>query len=304
LSLTPEELHRTDIADYAMKALNRSKIKEISILGRRGPLQAAFTTPEIKELGTLSDAEVLVLPEEGQLDPLSQADLETLRDRRTENKVRLLQEFTRVRPTGKSRTIKIRFLVSPVEVLADESGRAARLRLVVNELYRTDAGTLRPRSLNTFQEIPAGLVFHSVGYKGVALPGIPFDHHWGVIPNKMGRIIDPQRNTPLPGLFTAGWIKRGPSGVIGTNKPDASDTVEGMVADLERGIHLNPAHLDADSAAMMVRQRQPRAIIFKDWKHLDVIELNRGDQQNRPRVKFTQIDEMLSLVETTKAPGD
>jgi ferredoxin--NADP+ reductase len=178
------------------------------------------------------------------------------------------------------------------------------LKLVENELYRTGAGSLRSRPTGHSEEILAGLVFHAIGYRGLPLPGIPFDRRWGVIPNLEGRIIDPESGKPIPGLYTAGWIKRGPSGVIGTNKPDASDTVDSMLSDLEQDIHLHPPNPEAGAAAWMVRTAQPRAVIFKDWKHLDRIELERGDRQNRPRVKFTRIDEMLHQVEATKVLGD
>ena len=298
LCLTPDELHNSDIADYAMEALNLGNIKEISILGRRGPAQAAFTPPEIKELGALADADVLVLPEEAQLDALSQADLTKRKDRRTMQKVRMVQEFGSNTPTGKSRQLKIRFMVSPVEIKADERGKVASIRVVKNELYETEAGTLRPRPSDHFEDIPVGLVFHSIGYKGVPLLGIPFDERWGVIQNKRGRIVDPDKNIPLPGLYTSGWIKRGPSGVIGTNKLDANETVDCMIADLEKGIMLRPKFPEAAAAEKMVRQNQPKYILFKDWKHLDKIELERGDMQNRPRVKFTKINEMLGSVES------
>jgi ferredoxin--NADP+ reductase len=301
---TPSELQQTDIADYAMDALNQSKIKNISILGRRGPLQAAYTAPEIKELGSLSDADILVKPDEAELDSLSQADLANQSDRRDGKKVQIIQAYSENSPTGKSHLIKIRFLVSPIKILGNDFGKVTGVRVARNELYRTEAGTLRSRQTNLTEEIPAGLVIHSIGYKGVSLPGIPFNEKWGVIPNNHGRIIDVNGNSTLTGIYTVGWIKRGPSGVIGTNKLDAHETVECMIQDLEQGIHLNPPNPTADAAEMTIKLNQPKSIIFDDWEHLDEIEIKRGEQQHRPRVKFTKIKEMLKAVNSFKVPGD
>ncbi|HBY06714.1 MAG TPA: NADP oxidoreductase [Chloroflexi bacterium] len=297
LCLTPAELGRTDIADYALEALSHSSIKEVHVLGRRGPAQAAFTSPEIKELGQLEDTAVFVPPDEAELDPLSQADLDQRHDQASQRKVELIQEYAGLPRDGKSRQIILRFLVSPEEILGDASGQVVAIRLVKNTLTKTEAGTLRPQETDQSEEIPVELVFHSIGYRGVPLPGVPFNERWGVIPNQNGRILDPQKNESLPGLYTAGWIKRGPSGVIGTNKLDASDTVKCMLADLEQGIAINPSNPQADAAEEMIRQRQPEYIVFDDWLHLDQIEVDRGEEENRPRVKFTDIDEMLGEVD-------
>ncbi len=297
LCLTPDELHRTDIADYALKALSRSKIKEVLVLGRRGPAQAAFTNPEIKELGNLEDADVVVLPSEAKLDPLSQADLDMRQDQATLRKVELLQDYANGQVEGKSRKITLRFLVSPEEILGDATGRVTGIRLVKNALKKTDAGTLRPLKTDKFEEIPVGLVFHSIGYRGLPLPGLPFHESWGVIPNTNGRVVDLEKDERITGLYTAGWIKRGPSGVIGTNKLDASETVKCMLEDIEKGDFLAPSKPEPSAAELMVRQRQPEYVLFSEWLQLDQIELERGKEKDRPRVKFTVIDEMLSTVD-------
>ncbi|MFQ5610532.1 MAG: FAD-dependent oxidoreductase [Anaerolineae bacterium] len=296
LCRTPEELAKTDIADYALEALSRSKVKEVVVLGRRGPAQAAFTNPEIKEMGELADADVFTLPEEVELDELSRAALESNPDRATQKKVGILQSYARNKPSGKSRKLTIRFLVSPVELIGDEAGRVVGMRLVRNVLYATEAGTLRPKHTDQFEEHPVGLVFRSVGYRGVPLPGVPFHESWGVILNEKGRVIDPESQSPVTGEYTAGWIKRGPSGVIGTNKPDALETVNCMLEDLAAGQTLNPAHPEIEAAEKLVRQRQPNYISYQDWLRLDELEVARGQELGRPRLKFTRIEDMLAAL--------
>jgi ferredoxin--NADP+ reductase len=214
-------------------------------------------------------------------------------DRATEMKINLLQEYSRRKPTGKSRRLHIRFLVSPTELYGDSAGNVSRMQLVHNELFTTEAGSIQSRPKDAFEEIPVGLVFRSIGYKGVPLPEIPFNESWGVILNEKGRVIDPASKQPLPGLYTAGWIKRGPTGVIGTNKPDALETVEGMLRDLKDHKVPDPAYPDPTDAEALVRSRQPDFLTYDDWRTLDQLEIERGRLAGRPRVKFTQLSEML-----------
>ena len=296
LCRTPEELVKTDIADYALEALRHSNVKEVYILGRRGPAQAAFTAPEAKELGELADCDTLVPPEEAALDPLSQATL-TGADRADVRKVELIQELSRREPAGKSKRLVLRFLVSPVELIGDEQGRVKQMRLVHNELFATGAGSLRPKATDRFETLDVGLVFRSIGYRGVPLPGVPFHDSWGVIPNNAGRVLDQETKEPLLGQYTAGWIKRGPTGVIGTNKPDAAETVESMLADAHAGRVLHAARATAAEAEALVGGRQARVVSYADWRRLDELELSRGKEQGRPRVKFTRVDEMLAALE-------
>jgi ferredoxin/flavodoxin---NADP+ reductase len=293
LARSKEELAKTDIADYALEALAKSSIKTIYILGRRGPAQAAFTTPEIKELGEMQDADIFVLPEEAELDPLSQEVVASGADRGTARKVQIIQSYAENKPSGKSKKIFLRLLVSPTEMFGDEDGRLKGMRLVHNELYATEAGSLRPRATDKFEDIEAGIAFRSVGYRGVPLPGVPFNESWGVIFNEDGRVIDPESGKPVVGEYTAGWIKRGPSGVIGTNKPDALETVEKMIDDLADGKLLDPAHPTAEEAEELVRQHQPNYFTFADWEKLDEIEVARGKALGRPRLKFTSVETML-----------
>ena len=296
LCRTPEELATTDIADYALEALRKSRVREVYLLGRRGPAQAAFTNPEVRELGELADADITAIPQEVELDPLSRAAVERSQDRATRKKVEMLREYARRAPTGKSRRLFLRFLVSPVELISDGAGRVAAMRLVRNELYATSTGALQPRATDRFEELPVGLVFRSVGYRGVPLPGVPFNESWGVILNDKGRVLDPDTKQPIVGEYAAGWIKRGPTGVIGTNKPDAAETVECMFEDLARGAVLEPTRPEAAAAEALVRQRQPNYVSYTDWLKLNEIEVARGRAQGRPRVKLTSVEEMLAAL--------
>lgn len=295
LCRTHEELMKTDIADYALEALSKSQVKEVYILGRRGPAQAAFTAPEAKELGEMADCDTLVPPAEAELDPLSLASMASA-DRADVRKVEIIQELSHRQPTGKAKRLTLRFLVSPTELIGDEAGHVKQMKLVHNELYATDAGSLRSRSTDRTETLDVGLVFRSIGYRGVPLPGVPFNDSWGVIPNDAGRVIDMQTKEPVCGLYTAGWIKRGPTGVIGTNKPDAAETVESMLEDARNGDLLAPAHATSESAAAFVLERQPELVTYADWKQLDAMELNKGKEQGRPRVKFTRIEDMLAAL--------
>jgi ferredoxin--NADP+ reductase len=296
LCRTPQELAKTDIADYALAALEKSNVKEVFMIGRRGPAQAAFTSPEAKELGEMEDADILVPVDEAELDPLSRKKLDASQDKSAKRKVELLQEYARREASGKSRKLTLRFLASPVELIGNDEGRVVTMRLVKNELYERQDGTLGPRHTDKYEEMDVGLVFRSVGYRGVALPGIAFHEKWGVIPNERGRIIDPETGNPVVGEYTAGWIKRGPSGVIGTNKPCALETVQCMMEDLEEGKILAPSHPGFSAAEELVRKRKPSFVNYADWLELDAIEVQGGKELGRPRLKFTRVEDMLAAL--------
>ncbi len=296
LCRTSEELATTDISDDALAALRESRVREVYLLGRRGPAQAAFTNPEIRELGELPGADVRAAPEEVEPDPLSRAELEKSGDRSTLKKVEILRDYARRAPSGKPRTLVIRFLVSPVALLDDGSEGVAGIRLVRNTLQATAAGTLQARPTDSFETLPTGLVFRSVGYRGVPIPGVPFHDAWGVILNEKGRVLEPDSREPRLGEYAAGWIKRGPTGVIGTNKPDAAETVACMMEDVARDRMLTPSEPDAGAALALVRQRQPQHITWSDWQRLDALEVERGRAAGRPRVKFTRVEDMLAAL--------
>jgi ferredoxin--NADP+ reductase len=297
LCRTPEELATTDIADYALEALRESKVTDVYMLGRRGPAQAAFTNPEVRELGAMPGADIAVIPAEVAPDPLSRARLEASGDRTTAKKLEILHAFADKPTSGKPRRLTIRFLVSPVELAGNDKGQVANMRLVQNALYESDDGSLRPKATDQFEELPVDMVFRSVGYQGVALPGLPFDERGGVIPNQNGCVIRRDDEVPGIGVYVSGWIKRGPTGVIGTNKPDAAETVSRMVDDVKQGNILTPSHPDPASVDALVRERQPRFVSYDAWSRLDQLETARGKAQGRPRVKFTSVEEMIAALQ-------
>ena len=296
LCRTAEELASTDIADYALEALRASRVREVYLLGRRGPAQAAFTNPEIKELSELADADITAVPEEVELDPVSRAAFERTPDRPTAKKVEILQGYARRASAGKTRRLVLRFLVSPVELVGDVAGHVTAMRLARNELSATPTGAIQARATERIETLPVGLVFRSVGYRGVPLPGVPFNEKWAVILNQKGRVLDPETQQPRVGEYTAGWIKRGPTGVIGTNKPDAAETVACMMEDRGRGATLRPPHPEAEAIEALVRQRQPAYFSYGDWLRLDELEVARGRALGRPRLKFTSVKEMLAAL--------
>lgn len=301
LCRSASELARTDIADYALDALRDAGVRDVYMLGRRGPAQAAFTNPEIKELGELEAAEVVVPPHEAELDPISRAALERDGDRSTMKKVEIIQSYARNELDADRKHLILRFLVSPVEILGDASGRVRAVRLVRNELYEDDRGRIAARPTSEIEEIPAELVFRSVGYRGVPLPDVPFDDRWGVILNEKGRVLNPDSGEPISGLYAAGWIKRGATGVIGTNKPDAAETVECMLEDLARGATFSPSNPDPESAATLIASRQPLYFSYADWQKIDNLETCSGEECGRPRVKLTCVEDMLAALERSVA---
>src|SRR3954471_19916837 len=292
LALTEEELRQTDTADHAIEVMAASRINEIVVLGRRGPAQAAFTNPEIKELGEMVDADVIVDPGEVELDPASEAFIETA-DKTSRVNVEILRDFSQRAPEGKRKRIVLRFLASPVEIQGD--GRVEKMIIGRNELVEVN-GTLRPKDSGEREEIECGLVLRSVGYTGVAIEGVPFDEKRGLILNEGGRILDSHDSGHKVGHYTAGWIKRGPSGVIGTNKKDALETVQHLLADIESQTLLDPANPDPSAIEALLAERGTRYVSFEDWQAIDQAEVGRGEPHGRPRVKFVRVEEMLDTL--------
>jgi len=300
LCRTAEELATTDIADHALEALRASRVREVHMLGRRGPAQAAFTNAEVRELGELAAADVAVRPAEVALDPLSAEDLDRSDDRTTRKKLEILEEFAARGSSGKPRLLTIRFLVSPVEITDDGSGRVGGLRLIRNRLVRGADGSLKAVATDEREHLPVGLVFRSVGYRGVSIVGLPFDERRGTVPNEGGRVVAPTSGRQV-GIYVAGWIKRGPSGVIGTNKPDAAETAAAMLEDAAAGAVLSPTHPDPEAAAACVVRRAGRYVSQPDWLRVNAVETARGAARGRPRVKFTTVDEVLAELARERA---
>jgi ferredoxin--NADP+ reductase len=296
LCLSREELLRTDMPEYAVEALSRSKVKDVYLLGRRGPAQAAFTNPELKELGELEVADVLIKPGEAALDEVSRQEVEAANDRMLARKVEMIGEYAAREPAGREKRLHLRFLVSPAELVDDGRGGVGAMRLVRNVLRRSDSGAIAAEPTGETETLPAGLVFRSVGYRGVALPGVPFQERWGVISNKQGRVTHPETDAPVSGEYVAGWIKRGPSGVIGTNKPDAVESVTAMLQDAAVGATWSPVAETPESVDALLRSRGFDFTSFGDWCAIDAAELAAGEACARPRVKFGSKDEMWACL--------
>jgi ferredoxin/flavodoxin---NADP+ reductase len=286
LVLTRDELAATDTTDPAIEAIASSGIREIVVLGRRGPVQASWTAPELAELGDLAGADIVVDPAELELDSASVAELEAAAPIVRRN-VEVLRDFAAREPAGKPRTICLRFGVSPVAILGEE--RVEAVEIVRNRLEAVD-GRIRAVATDQREVISAGVVFRSVGYHGVALPGPPFDEGSGTMPNAGGRVLDEQGD-PIPGLYCAGWIKRGPTGVIGTNKKDATETVDLLLEDARAGRLRRAKDVDIDR---LLAKRGVQVVSYGGWEAIDSVERAQGEQQGRPRVKLCTWEELLA----------
>ena len=304
LALPRAELDVTDTADHAIEDLAESGIEEIVVLGRRGPAQAAFTNPEVRELGELTDADIVIDPAEMELDDASREYFESEDCNPTHRRnVEIFTEFSTREPEGKPKRVVMRFCCSPVEIKGGD--KVESIVIGHNELYRDESGAIRARDTGEREELECGLVLRSIGYKGVGLDGIPFDPDRGLIPNNGGRVVDPESGEQVAGHYAVGWIKRGPSGVIGTNKKDALDTVNSIFEDLEEGRlpepsaqTRTPAGEAEDVAGVMpiaelLDERGGDHVTYMGWQAIDRAEQAAGEPHGRPRVKFCRVHEMV-----------
>ncbi|MDQ3629917.1 MAG: NADP oxidoreductase [Actinomycetota bacterium] len=285
LVLPPDELRATDAADHAIDVLEASKLEEIVLLGRRGPVQAAFTNPELRELGELTRADVIVDPADLALDRASEAMLAEADGTVTRN-VEILRGYAARQPHGHPQRVVLKFLRSPIALLGD--GKVEAVRLAVNRIAASADGRLQAIPTGEEEEIPCGLVIRSIGYRGVEIPGVPFDARRGLIRNLGGRVID-DTDAPLTGEYAVGWIKRGPSGVIGTNKKDAADTAARLLEDRDEG-RLRAPELEAGED--WVLEKAPHAVSWTGWANIDAHETGLGEPLGRPRVKLVHTAEL------------
>jgi ferredoxin--NADP+ reductase len=293
LVMSPDTLLKTDIADHALEQLRESKIREVVVLGRRGAAQAAFTTPEIKELGMLEGVDVIVDPHNIELDPASLVDIEA--DRTAKANLECLHAYaTRTEHTA-PRRITMRFLASPVEIVG-VNGRMTGVRFERNELVVDPNGGLRSKGTGSFELIEAGLVLRSIGYRSVPIEGVPFDHATSTINNIAGQVVHPNTGEVIPGEYVVGWAKRGPTGLIGNNKPDSAATVEAMLADLPHVQGIGDDLRDVSRIVAYLHERGIDYVTYQDWKMLDQYEVASGSRQGRPRVKITTVPEMMSVI--------
>jgi ferredoxin--NADP+ reductase len=291
LALTPEELAPTDTSEAAIEAISGSGIREIVMIARRGPVQAAFTTPELIELGELAGADVIVDPADLRLDPASEAALAG--DTNAQRNLEVLREYAAREPEGRSKRLVLRFCVSPVAILGTD--RVTAIELVRNRLEPGDGGYIAAVPTDERETLDCGVVFRSVGYRGVAVPGVPFDERRGTIPNERGRVLGPD-GEPVVGVYCAGWIKRGPSGVIGTNKKDATETVELLLEDGASGT-LERKGIPASAVDRLLAERGVRVVDDAGWAAIDEAERVAGERTGRPRVKLCGWDDLLAAAE-------
>ncbi len=287
LSKTVDELKHTDIAEHALDVLAKSGIREIHVIGRRGPAQAKFTGKELREFGELADCAPVVKAEDLILNPESQTEIADKNNPGSAKNVEIFRSFAAMAPSGKKRRCIFHFLEGPVRL--EGAGKLERLILALNRLEGAPFSQTARETGETYP-LPCGILFRSIGYKGVPMPGVPFDDRRGVFANQDGRIMD--KSGPVPGLYVAGWIKRGPTGIIGTNRADSVATVASLAADLPN-LDAGPKEGGA-GLRNLLETRGVRAVTYAEWRKIDTSEIARGQPKGKPREKFTRVAEMLA----------
>jgi len=294
---SPEVLAKTDIADYALEALRESRIEEVVMVGRRGPVQAAFSPAELKELTAIDSVDALIDPADVALDPISAEELDR-GDKHMRRNVEMLTELAKIEPT-KPRRIRFRFLLSPLEVLGDEEGGVRAVKLQRNRLVKGN-GRTRVEATAETELLEVGLLFPAVGYQGKAIAGVPFDENKGRIANIDGRVTDRGSGEPLLNQYVVGWARSGPTGLIGSHKSASAEVAAHMLADLAADPAPARALPDRQAIGQLLQERNCSYVSFDDWRLLDAIEVERGGRRDAPRVKVTAVDEMLELVDKTR----
>jgi ferredoxin/flavodoxin---NADP+ reductase len=291
LAKSVDELRGTDIAEHALDALAASRVREIHVIGRRGPAQAKFTNKELKELGELSNCTAQVDPGALELNAESRAELAAKANFISPKNVEILRDLASRPPGGKPRRLIFHFLKSPARLVG-----AGRLQEVVLERNRLEGAPFEQLACATgaTETLACGLLFRSIGYRGMPIQGVPFDAKRGVIPTRWGRVVD-GADASIPGLYAAGWIKRGPTGIIGTNRADSVASVKSLLADLP-ALPQEP-RMGSKGIAPLLAARGVRPVCYADWEAIDAEEVARGLPQGKPREKFTRVDEMLSCLE-------
>jgi len=300
LATRAEELARTDIGDHALEHLRGAGIREVWVLARRGPVQAKCSPPELKELTELEGVQVVVEAGELEVDPASAEELAA--DRSAAKNLEILRELAKVPADPDKVQIRFRFLVSPVEVVGRD-GKVAGIRLERNRLEADGRGGVAAVGTGELEELPVTMVIRAIGYKSLPLVDLPYDSRKGIVPNREGRVVDAAGVT-VPGEYVVGWVKRGPSGLIGSNKPDSAETVQAMVADLPALAPLPTGDADPATVAALLAERGARIVGYDEWRRLDAAEVERGKPHGRPRVKFLRLEEMLRELEAAAATND
>jgi len=291
LARDPKDLAQTDIAGYALEALRKSGVKTIWLLGRRGPAEAAYSPAEIEEIGELTSADLVVHPSEAALEDLSREGMDAAAKKKTE----YVQEHAKKGEGPTERKVRLRFLVSPAEIIGKD-GRVNALRLEKNKLESDGKGGVKAVGTGVFETIQVGLVLRSVGYRGIPIPGVPFDEKSGHIPHVSGRVVSAPGHPPLPGQYVVGWAKRGPSGLIGTNRADSVATVNSLLADFKAGNLPAAADASLEATLRLLVDKNVRALSFVDWQMLDALEKANGTKAGKIREKFTRVSDMLAAL--------
>ncbi|MBK8099660.1 MAG: NADP oxidoreductase [Planctomycetes bacterium] len=288
----PAALATTDLAEHALATLRTSTVREVVLLGRRGPAQAAFSPKELEEIAELPDVDVVVRADEAVVDPLSAAWLEKEGARSQQRNARLIAEHAAHGDGSKARKLRCRFLVAPVELQGD-NGRLTQVRLQHATLAADADGTPRPVAKDSFETLAVDLVFKAVGYRGIPVPGVPFDNKKGIIPNRDGRVLESPAGQRVAGQYVVGWAKRGPTGLIGTNSADSKATVESLLQDLAADGLAAPTRTDISD---LLRQRHIDHVSWQDWLRLDAWEQSQGKARGRVRWKLPSVEELLRTV--------
>ncbi len=291
---TPEELVRTEIADYALEALRASRVREVWLLGRRGPAQAAFTPQELKELGELADADVDIDPADLALDPASQAEVAASPPR--QKNLSILRALAARGRTGKGRVLHLRFCVSPAAIVADDSGAVRALTLERNRLEARPDGSVAARPTGQTETLDAGLVLSAIGYAADCIPGVPFDERARLIANIDGRVCDPDTRRVVPNEYVVGWARTGPQGLIGSHKGASAEVVARLLDDWRGGTVGAREMPVRDAIDARLAARGVQVVGFSDWKRLDDVEVARGSVRGAPRDKIADVQAMLALL--------
>jgi len=293
LACDAEALSKTDITDYALDALRKSKVKTIWLLGRRGPAEAAYSPAEIEEIGELSTADLVVDPAEAAVDEVSGKELA---DPAVKKKVEYVQKHAALGQGSKARKVNLRFRASPAEIVGKD-GRVSALKIEKNKLVSDGKDGVKSVGTGEFETLPVGLVLRSVGYRGIPVPGVPFDEKAGRIANAAGRVTSGPGGAVVTGEYVVGWSKRGPSGLIGTNRADSVATVSLMLEDWKAGKLTETPNPDPAAIVKFLASKSAAVVSFAQWKALDKLELAAGAARGKIREKFSRVEDMIAALD-------
>ena len=287
---TPAELEKTDVAAHALEALRHSQVREVYILGRRGPEQASFTPVELKEFGEMEDVDPIVAPEE-----LEGCDIpENGGNTQQEKNLKILQSFATRQPGMKAKKLHFRFLVSPTEIIAGADGQVAGIALEKNRLEIQPDGSVSAHGTGGIEILEVGMVLPAIGFAAKRIGGIPYDEKAKVIANEDGRVVDPFSRTVVANEYVVGWARTGPQGLIGSHKGASAHVVEHMITD---GAGLEARELpEREAIDTLLSQRGVQIVSFNDWKRLDDVEVARGKRRGAPRDKIVDVGAMLAVL--------